>query len=384
MPVAGRAGGQVATTIAELFYHFPPARPMTYYSLPSKEYEAARRWLPRAASVIVACGVLAAATLLAPTTARAATGWLNVEPTATSTYSVSGRYVIQPVYIPSDLSGAAYFGLYLGDAACTVPSRSVYLFDWDIRGTTTMNGTSFLASRFASGASSAWGLGGSCLYQITTIRTGGSYPSGTLSATTTPVYIPAGYYWVVTTKNSNLRGETNPDITGFALTMDTLTTPWVQHYDYDLSRISVFIATSTSSIPPATDAPYTVEPVLNCSAIDLPCYLKSALVYVFKPGDASFDAWRSVAATATSTWPFSIALDAGNVVSDFLNAPATSSPALQVHWIGGTTTILSSTTLDVIPSYYRVLVRNIFGWAIYMFGAAVIFRLGMSALNPFH
>lgn len=172
--------------------------------------------------------------------------YTNVASTSYSTYSLpASHYVAFPQTLPT-LKGVRFGGLYKSGGCAT----GIYMYTFDIMASSSLDITGARHASFSSGTGD--GAGG-CRYTLSAIRSGGLYPAGTVAATTTGVYIPAGNYWFLYTATvGQVFAGTDGGVESARVYKFTVPSGWVGYYDINYPTLYLVSATSTVAAPSET------------------------------------------------------------------------------------------------------------------------------------
>jgi len=146
------------------------------------------------------------------------------------------------------------------------------------------------------------------------------------------------------------------------------TTPWTSDVLFSLGTTT--IATSTSDTLPGAPLP------LDCSAIDIACHLKNAMIWLFYPSQESLSNFQSLNTILENRAPFVYLYQTNTLREELFNAsgtPQTISLSFKIIPGHGTSTLelLSKSKIEAVP--FAPLIKQILGWVLTLLALEYIY-----------
>lgn len=132
---------------------------------------------------------------------------------------------------------------------------------------------------------------------------------------------------------------------------------------------TAFIQTLVTYTPPGGGSTGSPD-YLDCSGLDIFCYLSNAFQYVFYPSEESVDQFSTL--TLASSTPFSYLYDVPDLMDDFFLQSTTTTPTFALDLGFGTVTILSPELVDEWPMVD--VLRTLISYGLWMGFAYVVYR----------
>jgi len=143
------------------------------------------------------------------------------------------------------------------------------------------------------------------------------------------------------------------------------TTPWTSTISFSLGTTT--IATSTRDTLPGAPLP------LDCSAIDIGCHLKNAVMWTLYPSNQSIENFKSLNENLKGRSPFIYGYETPELVNSLFNTSQTATTTISVTVNNfGTITFLSKEMLEAVP--YASTVRTIISYIIWLGTVLFIYR----------